>query len=194
MHSYDKEDYVVRDPNVAAWKTHANAHILRTYQHLIRGRVLDIGCNHGASGTYWLTENPNVTSIVGVDVQERARAAFETTMAEVTIPVEYVVTDFCRAPVPEALYDTVISFHTLEHIWPEDVNAFVQNVYAHLAVEGHFVISIPYNDNYKDSHHTMTFDVPSLTNLCESVGFTTIECMKDDRWVEKHLLTAVFRK
>jgi predicted SAM-dependent methyltransferase len=95
----------------------------------------------------------------------------------------------------ETKYDTIISFHVLEHIWPDDVPIFAKNVYDNLREGGCFIISIPYKDAYADPTHVAIYDEISLEQIFKSVGFNTIECLRDDRWPhEKNLLTALFKK
>ena len=45
-----------------------------------------------------------------------------------------------------------------------------------------------------DVCHVAFYNVESLCLLFESAGFYTIEAMKDNRWNEKELLTAMFMK
>jgi predicted SAM-dependent methyltransferase len=88
-----------------------------------------------------------------------------------------------------------MSFHTLEHIYPDDATKFVKESLRVLKPGGHVIISIPYERAYPDPAHVAFYNVESLTKLFEDNGFDTIECMKDNRWPEqKDLLTGVFNK
>jgi 2-polyprenyl-3-methyl-5-hydroxy-6-metoxy-1,4-benzoquinol methylase len=192
--NYSKENYITRDPTVLAWKDHPNVRILSVYQEYITGDVLDIGCNHGASGTYWLSDNAAVSTITGVDIQPTVEVLFREVMSPVAIPVYFISESFARYITPTKLYDTAVSFHTLEHIWPDDVSVFITNIFNHLKSGGTFIISIPYELSYSDPTHVGTYNEHSLKQLCESSGFSTIECIKDGRWPLHNLLTAVFTK
>jgi 2-polyprenyl-3-methyl-5-hydroxy-6-metoxy-1,4-benzoquinol methylase len=196
-HKYAKEDYITTQPTSSVWANHANVGILNLYKDYVSGSVLDVGCNHGASGTYWILTNPSVTSVTGLDFQEQVKSVFLDVMRSsgTHVPYEFVTADFTKPTKFSAKYDTIVSFHVLEHIWSDDVSIFAKNIYDNLKDEAYFIISIPYKDFYDDPHHVAVYDEVSLRNIFESAGFSTIECVKDDRWPhEKNLLTAVFKK
>lgn len=194
-----KENYVTRDPAIELWETHANAKIIHFYGDYIKGKVLDVGCNHGASGSYWALLSPDVTNVTGLEIQESLRHVFASIMRlnPSKKNFDFLVADFTQPnlSIPEDdSFDTVISFHTLEHIYPEDVPTFLQNIYNKLKKGGYFIISIPYKNAYSDECHVSFYDECTLNELCNRTGFFTIECVKDERWTEKDLLTAVFLK
>ena len=196
MTDYEKKEfYITTQPNYEAWAKHANVGILNLYSNYIFGNVLDVGCNHGGSATYWVTKNPRVTSITGLDVQEQVKPIFLNLMSSVSIPVNFIQVDFTVDIELPTKYDTITSFHTLEHIIREDVPSFVNNMFRNLNEGGCVIISIPYMHHYEDPHHVVFYDEKLLTKTFTSAGFTTVECLKDDRWeMEKNLLTAVFKK
>ncbi len=191
---YAKESYLTVEPSpFGFWERHANRRILQAYALFIRGRVLDIGCNHGAS-TYWLRENPRVSEVVGVDLNEQALSLARELFEAVPLPSLFVEHDLTAdGPiVPPA--DTVVSFHTLEHIYADDVADFLSSACRSLVPGGHFVISIPYDRAYPDPCHVGFYTEASLARAMEAAGLETIECFKDDRFDEKDLLTGLFRK
>jgi cyclopropane fatty-acyl-phospholipid synthase-like methyltransferase len=195
MNKYEQEDYITIQPNVDVWKNHANVHILDLYKDYVHGDVLDVGCNHGASGTYWISNNINVTSITGLDIQEQIRPIFLDIMKPINLPIHFIQSDFTKEVTLEKTYDTIVSFHALEHIFPEDVTSFVTNMYKHLKTNGSVIISIPYQNAYDDPHHAATYDENTLAEVMESGGFVTVDCARDDRWpIEKDLLTGRFIK
>jgi SAM-dependent methyltransferase len=191
---YAKESYITVEPSpFGFWKRHANRRILQAYAPFIRGRVLDLGCNHGAT-TYWLRENPAVTEVIGVDLNEQALDLARALFASVPVPSMFVGHDMTAdGPIlPPA--DTVVSFHTLEHIYADDVPDFLASACQSLAPGGHCVISIPYDRAYPDPCHVGFYTEASLARAMEAAGFETVECFKDDRFDEKDLLTGLFRK
>jgi SAM-dependent methyltransferase len=191
---YAKESYVTVEPSpFGFWERHANRRILQAYAPFIRGRVLDLGCNHGAS-TYWLRENPAVTEVIGVDLNEHALDLARELFASVPMPSMFVGHDMTAdGPIlPPA--DTVVSFHTLEHIYADDVPDFLASACQSLAPGGHFVISIPYDRAYPDPCHVGFYNEASLARAMEAAGLEIVECFKDDRFDEKDLLTGLFRR
>ena len=191
----EKENYVTVCPDVDAWKKHPNYSIIQQYKQYIHGTVCDIGCNHGAS-TLQLLEFRAVTSIYGIDINEEAlRVACElATKANPKIHVSFCVGNIVNNPFPKNSFDFVMSFHVLEHIYPEDADNVVKGMFDILKPDRFLLISIPYDHAYPDPQHVAFYNVDTLCELFERNGFQTIECMKDNRWIEKDLLTGIFYK
>lgn len=189
---YAKEAYIAVSPSpMGKWEHHPNRSILDAHASSIYGRVIDLGCNHGAS-TWWLTENPAVQEIVGVDINAEALAMAAKTFESVKLPHQFIKQDLTQGKAIEPAGDSLVSFHTLEHIFPEDVPPFLDAAYRSLKPGGHFVISIPYDHAYPDPCHVAFYTEKSLMRTLETAGFLTLECFKDDRFAEKNLLTGVF--
>ena len=189
---YDTENYVI-EKGVDSWKDHANANIMNVYKKHIYGDVLDVGCNTGGS-TYWLSLNDTITSITGVDINPNVENIFRTHMADLKIKTDFISCDYTQNTIIDREFDTVLSFHTLEHICEEYAPKFISNILKNLKKSGKFIISIPYKDAYVDDHHRGFYEESSLKNLLECAGFNTIECFLDNRWRDKHLLTGIFEK
>ena len=192
MH-YEKENYITARPTAEAWKYHANVQILSEYSSYISGSVLDVGCNHGAT-TYWLTLNKNVNSIVGVDINQEALDIAYDIFKIATINYKFVALDFTATHLSEHIFDTVVCFHTLDHIYSSDINSFICNIYKNLKFNGYLIISIPYLDAYPDSHHVETYGEKKLIENMEIAGFKPVICYKDDTRESKNLLTGIFQK
>lgn len=194
--SYEKENYVTRDPNPEHWRAHANYGILRHYSHVARGDCGDLGCNHAATTLLLLDFADRVSSITGLDMNEKALDLARATAERLrpTLPVCFVPANLLDTRVDDGAFDFLMSFHTLEHIYPADAPRFVREAFRMLKSGGHFLISIPYDRAYPDPCHVAFYIEDSLRELFEASGFETIECLKDDRWNEKNLLTALFAK
>lgn len=191
MSKYNKESYITARHNPLEWKNHVNVKTLEEFSKFIQGDVLDIGCNHGAT-TYWLKDF-DIQSITGVDLNSAALDVAKTTLADISISSNFIVQNYVESNIGKE-FDTIISFHTLEHIFPEDANSFVKNIYADLKTDGYFIIGIPYDRAYPDPCHVAFYTELTLSELLESVGFKTIKCFKDDRFYERNILTGLFRK
>ncbi|PNG99995.1 putative S-adenosylmethionine-dependent methyltransferase [Tetrabaena socialis] len=192
----DKENYVTVAPSPEAWKQHPNYLIMRHYSTYIRGASYDIGCNHGAC-TLLLEEFPEVTRIVGIDLNAEALAVARDIRGDPSshrVPIEFIQANIMTLPMQNATADFVMSLHTLEHIYPHDAAVVVAEIFRVLKPGAHFLISIPHDHAFPDPCHVAFYKVPSLTTLMKGAGFQVIECLHDMRWHEKDLLTGVFRK
>jgi SAM-dependent methyltransferase len=191
-----KENYVTRDPDPNAWRYHPNYQIIKSYQHLLRGTCGDLGCNHGSCTLLLLDFASDIEHIYGFDVNVNAlRVAYENAMKlNPSKQISFMCANLLSLPVSNDTFDFLMSFHTLEHIFPEDADKVVAEIWRILKPGGYFVISIPYDHAYPDPHHVAFYKEDSLRDLFEKRGFFTIHCHKDDRWVEKDLLTALFVK
>lgn len=191
MNKYNKESYITARHNPLEWKNHVNVKTLENFSKFIRGHVLDIGCNHGGT-TYWLKDF-NIKSITCVDINSPALEIAKTTLSSINITSNFIVQNYVESNL-NTKFDTIISFHTLEHIFPDDAIYFAKNIYEDLKKDGYFIIGIPYNRAYPDACHVAFYTENTLSTLFESVGFKTIECFKDDRFLEKNILTGLFKK
>lgn len=192
--SYLKESYVTFQPNpFGFWEGHANRYILDAYSSYIKGHVFDFGCNHAAS-TYWLKENPKVSSITGFDLNEEALTLARQLFSTMTLPSSFCCRNLTDGTLLDTNADTIISLHTLEHIYPQDIPNFLNCAYQALKSGGYFIISIPYDHAYLDPCHVGFYTEQSLIQIMSAAGFKTIECFKDDRFNEKNLLTGLFQK
>jgi ubiquinone/menaquinone biosynthesis C-methylase UbiE len=201
MHEYAKENYVTRDPHPSAWRCHANARILQEYgQHLI-GDGVDLGCNHG-SCTMLIHESsrfPDVLGhVTGVDLNEQALDVARQTCRELNLEHRY---SFVQADLRElhrhwqpASLDFAVSFHVLEHIFRDDLHVVLEQVRRVLKPGGVFIVGTPYDRAYPDPCHVSFFKEADMQELVTAHGFETLVIMKDDRWIQKDLLTAVFKK
>ena len=190
----EKENYITVHPDPNIWRNHANYKIMQSYKEHIKGKVLDAGSNHGACTLLLLDFNPEV--IYGFDINIKAlEIAYESAQKlNSIIPIHFIATNLTKIPIEDNYFDFLMSFHTLEHIYPSDIDMVISEFFRILKSNGHVVISIPYDHEYPDEHHVAFYKEDSLKSLFESKGFITIECFKDDRFEQKGLLTALFKK
>jgi 2-polyprenyl-3-methyl-5-hydroxy-6-metoxy-1,4-benzoquinol methylase len=188
---YAKESYITSRPDPELWKEHVNIKTLNEMCNYITGNVLDVGCNHGST-TYWLKDLP-IESITGIDINNNALECAKHLFKTVSKPSKFINLDLTTNKLNE-IFNTIVSFHTLEHIYPEDVDSFLANIYSMLDVNGCFIISIPYETAYKDSCHVAFYNVQKLNEVMYRNNFKVIKCYKDDRWNEKNILTGIYKK
>lgn len=185
--TYDKENYITRDDNIESWESHLNTIILNQYSELIKGRVVDFGCNHGAC-TIISARNTNIKNIVGIDINAEAISVAESLLTNCTEPihiknkVRYQVGNLSNLNrISDNYFDSATCFHTLEHIYPEDYNAVFSEFKRVIKDGGYFITSVPYLRAYDDPHHVNYFDESNLSELFTSQGLDVIECYRDNR-------------
>jgi len=189
-----KENYVTRDPNPEVWEEHANSVILKRYKDKITGSVLDFGCNHG-SCSFLILDNPNVSNVLGLDLNEDAISiAYQTKKEKYkNSPIEFELSNILNFDYGQK-FDTIITFHTLEHIYPEDVDLVLTKLKNLLSPKGYLIISIPYEMAYNDpKQHVAYYNENSLSNVFMKNGFEKIECYMDTNCGAGGILTGLFR-
>ena len=194
--NYKKESYITARNSPDQWRNHVNVKTLEAYSKYISGNVLDVGCNHAAS-TFWLGLF-DITHIHGIDINQKSIYYADRTFLNFEkqfrkIPYQFDCLNLVNSRL-EKTFNTITSFHVLEHIYPEDTKKFLTNIFEMLSDDGYFIIGIPYERAYTDPCHVSFYNERTLTELMEDVGFKTIECFKDDRFNEKNILTGLFRK
>jgi GT2 family glycosyltransferase/2-polyprenyl-3-methyl-5-hydroxy-6-metoxy-1,4-benzoquinol methylase len=184
---YSKESYITRDANIENWESHLNTIILNQYSDIIKGRVADFGCNHGAC-TIIAARNANIKSIIGIDINQESILVAENLLSNCNEPIEvkskvrYQVGDLTNLNrISDNYFDSATCFHTLEHIYQEDYNSVFSEWKRVIKDGGHFIVSVPYLRAYDDPCHVNYFDENSLSELFTQQGFEVVDCYRDNR-------------
>ena len=107
-------------------------------------RVLDVACGEGY-GTALLARH--AAHVTGVDLA--AAAIAHARAAYAGLPnAQFVEASCTRMPLPDASFDVVVSFETLEHI--AEQSAFLDEIARVLKPEGVLVLSCPNKVEYSD--------------------------------------------
>ncbi len=121
-------------------------HIARYHftKQFVRGRVLDIACGvgYGAEILCGKKESHLVDRYVGVDIDPESIAYAKENY---NYPrAEYLIGNALSKNLPDqlGLFDTIISFETVEHI--KDDMLFIQNISRMLKPKGVLIISTPF--------------------------------------------------
>ena len=107
-------------------------------------RVLDVACGEGYGSATLARVAAHVT---GVDVSDNAIAHAREAYTD-RANLAFTHASCTRLPMPDASFDVVVSFETLEHI--EGQEAFLDEVARVLAPGGVFVLSCPNKVEYSD--------------------------------------------
>ena len=107
-------------------------------------RVLDVACGEGYGSAALARHAAHVT---GVDVSDSAIAHARAAYAD-RANLDFVAASCTELPLPDASFDTVVSFETIEHITGQE--AFLDQVARVLKPGGVFVLSCPNKVEYSD--------------------------------------------
>ncbi len=136
--------------------------IARNY--VVGKRVLDMASGEGY-GSHLLSKS--AISVVGADISADAVAHANTRYVNKNL--RYVAANCTQIPEPDASFDVIVSFETIEHMTEHE--AFLREVERLLAPGGTFIISSPnrpeYSDKtgYKNEFHVKELDRAELKAL-----------------------------
>ena len=133
--------------------------------------VLDAGCGVGF-GSAFLARSAR--RVVGVDRSEEAIAHARANYAAAN--VEFVQADLLDLPLPDASFDLVCAFETIEHV--DDLAAFLQTVVRVLRPGGTALVSTPRVErsthNPSNPYHRVEFSAQDFEKLLEG-SFGAVE-------------------
>lgn len=193
---YEKENYVHLENY---WKKYMPKVLLEHYKKLFQGTIGDFGCNTGLFDIH-LAEMEKVNEVIGFDINveavEKAKEFASKSSAQSKIK-------FCHQNLAEKInysnyFDFIICFHTLEHVYPEDVDKCVHNMFSALKPGGYTLVNLPDKYSYPwETSHVFHPNKEELSDLFEKHGFSTIEAYEDERGGQvgqSRNITALFRK
>jgi SAM-dependent methyltransferase len=134
-------------------------------QYVAGKRVLDVASGEGYGSALMAAQAASVT---GVDISpEAVKHASERYGSAANL--KYLCASCASIPLPDASFDVIVSFETIEHMTEHD--AFMGEVSRLLAPGGLFIISSPnrveYSDRtgYRNEFHVKELDGPELRSL-----------------------------
>lgn len=123
--------------------------------------ILDIACGVGY-GSNNLIES-GAKKVVGVDISRDAIGYAKSNYQKDEL--EFVVSDGIALPFPEDMFDIIVSFETIEHIY--DYKKYLSECKRVLKTNGILICSTPINFPFKkpNPHHTKEFNVDEFSKL-----------------------------
>jgi 2-polyprenyl-3-methyl-5-hydroxy-6-metoxy-1,4-benzoquinol methylase len=137
----------------------------------VNKKVLDVACGAGyGSGLL----GHSALAVTGVDIEPQAVEYARQHYAN--DKVRFVVGDVTALAFPDASFDVVVSFETLEHV--RNAEGFLREVQRVLIPDGTFVVSTPRvsktNPKPENPHHVIEYAVEDFRALV-SRHFTAVE-------------------
>ncbi len=136
-------------------------------QYVAGKRVLDVASGEGYGSALMAGVAASVTGVdISAEAVEHAAARYGSAPN-----LRYVCASCASIPLPDASFDVIVSFETIEHMTEHD--AFMAEVARLLAPGGLFIISSPnrveYSDRtgYRNEFHVKELDGPELRSLLD---------------------------
>jgi len=197
---YAEEYYVtntdIEDSSVLLLiREHPNVKAIQRYETFIYGNIIDIGSGHSAT-TLIAAENPKVIKAVGVNLNQAAIDRFNKIKEHATKEAKEKTSMVCSNVLElnkhfdEESFDTVMSFHMLEHLFKEDIDLAMEQMSRILKPGGMFIISIPWERQLGSPNHKTYWNDKTLSALFLKHAYTVHECYKVD---DKHLTGAFIK-
>jgi SAM-dependent methyltransferase len=126
--------------------------------------LLDLGCGDGRFISE-LSRDGSGRSLLGVDFSERAIA-----LARAMNPcLEYRVADILDDDLDGRQFDVVTLIEVIEHIPPQELDAFVERAVSFVKPGGRLVITVPHRNRPVGEKHFQHFDSSALTALLDDL-------------------------
>ena len=201
MNKYSKKENYVFNFSDDWNRSHNKSKIIEQYSDILKGNVAEMGCNSGYH-CFIIAENQNVGKVIGFDINEKSltfandvnRKKFSS---EISKKVSFINTDLTKVDYDDSYFDVLISFHTLEHIFPEDLKNVLKEKYRVLKKDGKLLISLPYKNSFDCEQHVNYFDLDKIEKELLEVNFIKEELYIDKRMGDtpQHFcITGVFKK
>lgn len=200
---YAKESYIQPDPDINSvfWENNITSVLVKEYSPYMKGCVADFGCNHGLSITK-ISKLKQVEKCIGFDLNEEALAVALNTVSpqvsETKHKISFVKANLTKIPVKDDSFDFVLCFHTLEHIYEDDVDLVVKEMLRTLKKGGYVLINMPDKHSVPwEQTHVYKPSLNELNELMTKHGFITIESYHDERGGQVGIsrnLTGLYKK
>lgn len=147
-------------------------------------RVLDVACGSGYGSD--LLRSAGAAEVVGVD---RAPEAIRYCRSHYPAAARFLVADAESLPLPDASFDVVVSFETLEHV--PNQRRFLGEVRRLLTTGGLAIVSTPNRAVYPpgNPYHVTELLLPELERELRPL-FRNVSVVSQDNWVTSAVLRA----
>tara|TARA_Y100001938_G_scaffold139309_1_gene206002 strand:- start:3041 stop:3679 length:639 start_codon:yes stop_codon:yes gene_type:complete len=201
MENYNKKENYVYDFTDEWNRNHNKTKIVEQYFNLLHGKVAEMGCNSGYH-CFIIAENEKITEVRGFDINEKSltfadnknRSKFPQRVSK---KVKFTKCNLTKVDIMDSYFDLVISFHTLEHIYPKDLHSVLLEKYRVLKNGGKLLLSLPYLRAFDCNGHVNYFDLDKIDSELSKVGFIKEELYVDSRMGDdprRLCITGVFKK
>ena len=192
---YNKENYVHIQEY---WKQYMPIVLLTQYKKYFVGKIADFGCNTGLFDLH-IASLPGVEEVVGYDINKKAiEQAVKFAKNKNITNVAYHHQNLTTPIDLKEYFDFAVCFHTLEHVFPEDIPAVMENLQTTIKTNGYILVNQPDKHSYAwEKSHVYHPNKEELNDLFTEYGFSSIESYEDERGGQvghSRNITALYRK
>ena len=198
-----KENYKQPFPDINSqfWHENITGVLINYYKNLMKGKIAEFGCNNGIS-TAKVSRYEDVEQVVGFDINEEALKEAEEKLLpqipETLNKVSFVKTNLTKIDWQKNYFDFAFTIHTIEHIYPEDIEEAISEMSSLLKSNAYFLVNLPDKNSYRwEPTHVFHPDLNDLNNLFVKNGFEVIESYYDERGGQvghSRNITALYKK
>lgn len=123
--------------------------------------LVDIGCGEGRFLKELSVTHPRIQAL-GVDYSQRAIKLAQALNPNIRFEAQNII----HKPLSNQ-FDVAVMIEVLEHIPPDEVDAFMKSVSDTLQEEGVLIMTVPHNNSGLADKHYQHFDSTSLRNTLE---------------------------
>jgi ubiquinone/menaquinone biosynthesis C-methylase UbiE len=145
------------------------------YKDFMYGKCADFGCNNGGC-TVHLVKHEAITELIAIDINKRA---LEELDKQKLSKIYCLHNNLLDLKVPNNTFDSAYSFHTLEHIYPDDLDKVVSEFYRALKPSAWILINVPLGKAYDNNQHVSFFQPIGLSDLFKRNGFYVLQSFED---------------
>lgn len=206
VEKYEKENYLQHggeNPNIRSmfWDNNITGVLVDHYKDYMVGNVVEYGCNTGTM-VGRVSEYNFVNEVVGVDLNSNsikiAQQKIPSQIPNTKNKVKFLNENLTKLSLSTEYFDFGFTIHTIEHIYPEDIDEVVSEMLRVIKIGGHLLVNLPDKDSYYwEPLHVYRPSMSELNELFIKHGCEVIESYIDQRGGQvghSQNITALYKK
>lgn len=206
VEKYEKENYLQHggeNPDIRSlfWDNNITGVLIEHYKDYMVGKIVEYGCNNGAM-VGRVSEYERVDEVVGIDLNSDsikiAKEKIPPQIFDTNHKVKFLNENLTKLSLDNEYFDFGFTIHTLEHIYPEDVDKVVSEMLRIIKIGGHLMVNLPdKNSYYWEPLHVYRPSMEELNELFVKHGCEVIESYIDQRGGQvghSQNITALYKK
>ena len=203
---YLKENYLQHggeNPDIRSpfWDENITGVLVKHYKEYMKGNVVEFGCNNGVMVAR-VSEYESVDEVVGVDLNtesiEVCKNKIPEQIKDTSHKVRFLNENLTDLSLEDQYFNFGFSIHTIEHIYPEDIDKAVSEMLRTIKTNGYIMVNLPDKESYLwEPLHVYRPSIEELNQLFIHHGCEVIESYIDERGGQvghSKNITALYKK